>query len=205
MDTLNHIVNKYNIDLSKKSPHELLIGRFKDLPRLFHELGFKEGAEIGVYRGAYSRYLLKYCPGLKLHMIDAWVPYSGYKDFEDNDLDTAMEAAAKNVEGFDAVLIKGWSTDKAVLDRFADESLDFVFIDGNHMYEYVVADIAAWSKKVRKGGIVFGHDFDDYTNHPRRWEEMTVIPAVEGWMRAHKIAPWFITTKNSNKCWLYVK
>jgi predicted O-methyltransferase YrrM len=42
---------------------------------------------------------------------------------------------------------------------FADKSLDFVFIDGDHAYESVCADIDAWLPKVKPGGLLAGHDY----------------------------------------------
>ena len=42
--------------------------------------------------------------------------------------------------------------------RFAEGSLDFVFIDGNHLYESVCADLFAWWPKIRRGGLFMGHD-----------------------------------------------
>src|SRR5262249_27042005 len=43
---------------------------------------------------------------------------------------------------------------------FPDESLDLVFIDGNHGYSHVKEDIQAWLPKVRPGGVLCGHDCD---------------------------------------------
>jgi hypothetical protein len=202
METLDYIVKKYNIDITQPSPISIPFGRFKDIPRLFNELGFKVGAEIGVFEGEYSRYLLKFIPKLKLYGIDLWDKYPTYKDFEKVTLQEAYKKALNNTKKYDCELIKEWSHE--AVKRFKDESLDFVFIDGNHAYEYVVQDIALWSKKVRKGGIVYGHDFDDYSTS-RRWREMNVINAVEGWVKSYKINPWFIFTRNRNKSWLYVK
>lgn len=202
METLKHIIAKYNIDLSKQSPFHIQCGRFMEIPKLFRGLGFKVGAEIGVLEGKYSTYLLKGVPGLKLYGVDAWEVYPGYVDYSPERMSQAQQNALERVKGFDCELIKGWSTE--VAPRFEDNSIDFVFIDGNHSYEHAVADIAAWSRKVRPGGIVYGHDFDDYSNH-RRWHEMNVINAVEGWMKSYRIHPWFVLEGNRNKSWMYVK
>lgn len=202
MNTLDYLVEKYKIDLSQPSPIYVSMGRFKDIPRTFAELGFTKGAEIGVYEGAYSKNLLQRIPNLHLIGVDLWESYPGYKDFEKNDIVDAYNRAVKNVEGYDCELIKGWSDE--VVKTIPDNSLDFVFIDGNHNYEWCVWDIANWSKKVRSGGIIYGHDYDDYSNS-RRWKEMNVINAVDGWTKSYKINPWFVITNNRNKCWLYVK
>jgi predicted O-methyltransferase YrrM len=45
---------------------------------------------------------------------------------------------------------------------YADESLDFVFIDGSHDYESVCKDIDAWLPKVKPFGILAGHDYRHY-------------------------------------------
>jgi hypothetical protein len=202
METLDYMVKKFEIDLSKPSPIMIPIGRFKDIPRLFRELKFKKGAEIGIYRGSYSKILLRAIPGLHLTGVDLWDIYPGYKDFGKTDIKDAETEAREVVAPYNCTIIKDWS-DKAA-DQIEDGSLDFVFIDGNHNYEWCVWDIAKWSKKVRKGGIIYGHDYDDYSTH-RRWKEMQVVPAVNGWMEAKKISPWFVITNNKNKCWLYVQ
>lgn len=204
MDAVStRICAKYTVDQSAPLPWPLPIGRFKDVPRLFRELGYRVGAEIGVYRGEYSKWLLRGIPGLKLYGIDAWQVYGNYTDFTAADILDAYAIAQANVAPYNCELIRAWS-DEAV-QRFPDASLDFVFIDGNHAYEHVVRDIALWSVKVRPGGIIYGHDFDDYTKHPRRWREMQVQQAVSGWMAAYRIVPWFVLTRNRNQSWMYAK
>jgi len=43
---------------------------------------------------------------------------------------------------------------------FADKSIDFVFIDANHEYEYVSRDMRAWIPKIKTDGYIGGHDYD---------------------------------------------
>lgn len=43
---------------------------------------------------------------------------------------------------------------------YADNSLDFVFIDADHEYESVKEDIEAWLPKVKIGGTLAGHDYE---------------------------------------------
>ena len=141
---------------------------------------------------------------MHLYGVDIWQSYEGYKDFNSEDILDAYEEVKTLYSSFGdrATAIKGWSRD--IAPTVEDESLDFVFIDGNHAYEWVVEDLALWTPKVKKGGIVYGHDYDDYSD-TKRWDKMNVINAVDGWCKSYKINPYFVTTNNPNKCWLYVK
>ena len=69
------------------------------------------------------------------------------------------------------------------MDAVADvrnDSLDFVFIDADHKYTSVCEDIREWSKKVRRGGIVSGHDY-----YKTRGENLGVINAVNEYVAKH--------------------
>ncbi len=48
-----------------------------------------------------------------------------------------------------------------VSGEFPNQSLDLVFIDGDHRWKAVEADVRAWLPKVRLGGIIAGHDWDE--------------------------------------------
>lgn len=45
-----------------------------------------------------------------------------------------------------------------VANFFKDESIDIIFIDGNHSFEATYADLQAWYPKLKKSGVIFGHD-----------------------------------------------
>ena len=202
MDVLKHILTRYNITEEQKGPHYISAGRYKCLPNLFNELGFKTGAEVGVHRAQWSAKILRRVPGLKLFLIDLWEAYPGYKDFEKTTIVQSYKDAQDNTKGRDVIFMKEWSHIAA--DQFEDESLDFVYLDANHAYEFVVRDLAKWAPKVRKGGIVCGHDYDDYTGRKRQYD-MNVINAVNGWCDSYGIKHLFILTNNPNNSWMYVK
>lgn len=146
---INHRVGTSLSDYMKEIPQNR-----RDLARLFKGIG----AEIGVEKGLFSKYIAK--TSTKLYCIDVWKVHVGFGDHVTQDhLDSFLEQAKERMRSFNCEFIRKFSLD-AVKD-FADESLDFVYIDANHRYEDVRDDIREWSKKVKKGGIVSGHDYVD--------------------------------------------
>lgn len=101
--------------------------------------------EIGVRYGGTSFYLLNKFPDLKLYGIDTDISqfYSGeiqerYKDR--------------------LVAIQGMS--HTVTEMIPDNSVDIIFIDGDHSYEAVKKDIILYTPKLKDGGLLTGHDID---------------------------------------------
>jgi predicted O-methyltransferase YrrM len=207
MDTLARIADIWEIDLSRKSPIEIVnVGR-DNLAQLFCALGYRVGAEIGVLRGDYSEVMFKHNPGLRLHLIDPYAQYSE-NGRAVNMTEVMLETRAR-LANYDAHFTREYSMD--VIDDFADGGLDFVYIDGNHSWPNITQDIYWWARKVRPGGIVAGHD---YYKSTRPTSQFHVIEAVNGYTSAYKISPWFLLgTKAKNpgevrdKCrsWFWVK
>jgi len=128
------------------------VGR-DDLPKFLFESGCRVGVEVGVNLGEYG---IKLCEaGLKVYGIDPYVAYKAYKD--PKSYESHYEKALKNLAGLNYTIINKFSMD--ALADFEDESLDFVYIDGNHSLPYITADIFGWEPKIRKGGIISGHDY----------------------------------------------
>lgn len=189
MTTLDLILSKFKIDFNDKTkmPIEIPeIGR-NGLAKLFNELGFRSGAEIGVLEGEYSEILVKANPNLKLFSIDPWVPHRGYTDFTRKEtFAKALEKARTRLSQYNSEIVQKFSLD-AVRD-FPDESLDFVYIDSDHSFQSCTNDIVEWSKKVRQGGIISGHDYLKY----EKPTNIHVYEVVNGYTEAYNIRPWFV-------------
>ena len=160
-----------------------------DLPEFFIQMGFKVGAEIGVYKGEFSEKLAK--SGLKLYAIDPW---KNYKDFYNSRgqarMDFLYEHTQRVLAPYPNATIIRKSSMEAVED-FKDESLDFVYIDGNHEFRFIAEDLYEWAKKVKKGGIVSGHDyfFVKSGSNIDFWHVAYVLKAYVG---AFGIQNWYI-------------
>ncbi|HUV42443.1 MAG TPA: class I SAM-dependent methyltransferase [Patescibacteria group bacterium] len=183
-----------------------------DLPGFFKEMGYQIGAEIGVYKGWFSR---KFCKaGLKIYAIDYWTPYPGFDRVEDARVERQeylYHRAWKLLSRYEnATVVR--KTSMEALKNFENESLDFVYIDGNHILKYVAEDIDGWSKKVRKGGTIAGHDYihpEDFKKRkqPWAWENMQVKFAVDAYTQANRIKNWYVIGKDSDRCpsWFWIK
>lgn len=129
-----------------------------DLPQFFVDEGFKVGAEIGVWRGEFTEKFAKL--GLKMYAIDPWMELKDYKSdgkgFQASQ-DKCYEITKEVLAPYDCTIIRKESM--AALADVPNESLDFVYIDGNHWFRYVAEDICEWTKKVKPGGYVCGHDY----------------------------------------------
>ena len=70
-------------------------------------------------------------------------------------------SAVVSIEGYEdrAVMVRGSS--QVVSEMFEDDCFDFVYIDANHAYDFVIQDIELWYPKVKKGGgqILIKQDF----------------------------------------------
>jgi predicted O-methyltransferase YrrM len=172
------------------------------LPALFNYLGFKKGAEIGVMDGTHSLLYCQGIPGLELICVDSWVPFQTYRSGRVMKAPHVMdhplnyELAQKNLAGYNVTFMKMYSMD--AVKQIPENSLDFVYIDANHYYKYVMEDLIEWSKRVRSGGIVSGHDYCLANTGD-------VIPAVNEYVQNHGIKRWFLTDERRTKSYFWVK
>jgi hypothetical protein len=138
------------------------LDRNQQIPNVLNEIDAKVGVEIGVFKGQFSKTVLDQWQG-KLYMIDPWRPLGDeYEDASNHKNHTdAYERTMENIRGYEdrAIMIRSLAED--IVELFPDNSLDFIYIDANHAYEYVKQDIELWYPKLKKGGLFAGHDYLD--------------------------------------------
>lgn len=163
-------------------PYTARRGNRHTLGDVYRELGFTKGAEIGVHVGLYAKVILDKIPGLNLTCVDSWEANSRYSQTAQ---DGFYAETVKALAGYPGVKILRLTSMKA-LEHVEDGSLDFVFVDGNHEYNYVAPDIIFWAQKVRRGGIVAVHDY-------MRFYHSGVVQAVDAYTYCNRIDPWYLT------------
>jgi predicted O-methyltransferase YrrM len=120
------------------------------------------GVEIGTCRGESAYLLLEKCANLKkLYTIDPFTEFEDWNGTVPVDvLEKQKAIAIQNLKEWGDRIEMVFEKSENVASRFEDESLDFVYIDGDHSYEGVMKDLTLYYPKVKKGGYLAGHDFD---------------------------------------------
>lgn len=131
-------------------------------------------AELGIAEGFFSSDILRWENTGLLYMVDAWerIAYqsgdgSSPQEWHDKNYNAAMERV--KFAGDRVKVLRGLTS--AMSEKVEDESLDMVYLDACHTYECVMEDLAKWFPKVKKGGIVAGHDYKNkaYGVYPAVW------------------------------------
>lgn len=150
----------------------------KRLMQMFGEWGLKKGAEIGVDGGTFADYMFKVIPGLELIGVDPWAR------------DRGKRQQAWKLLGDRKEWTRFHMTSEEAAPQVPDGSLDFIYVDGDHRFDFVMLDLILWGRKVRDGGVVAGHDY-------YRFRQGGVVPAVDVYSRQHYIQHWFLTDERT--------
>jgi hypothetical protein len=148
------------------------------------------GMEIGVWKGDFSARILAVTKPKKLHLVDPWKAatdpvYSkalyGPGQVTQADMDRICEAVrGRFSKAAEVEFHRGTLAD--IAPGIADGSLDFAYVDGDHSYAGVTADLNGVLSKVRSGGLICG---DDYAlGH---WWGDGVVRAVHEFIAANKM------------------
>ena len=176
-------------------PYEIPNSTRLKFPSFFKELGLKKGVEIGTYKAEYTVEFAK--EGLEIYTVDPWIISRDYTNPRGQArLGFQYEHSKRVLTPYpNAHVIRKTSMD--AVEDFPDESLDFVYIDGNHIFKNVAEDLWEWSRKVRKGGIVAGHDYLPPTPH-RPFSVCHVRPVLDAFVEIYEIKNYWITSGRTN-------
>lgn len=142
-------------------------GIFSDI---INKYNYKNAAEVGIGYGTHAKQILKETTLDKLYLIDPMKFYPN-DDFARDVMNTTPTITGNQFDDLYLSInnyLKDYNTrytwfrkesTHILDDEIMDKSLDCVFIDGNHEYEYVFNDLQFWYKKVRDGGQILGDDY----------------------------------------------
>ena len=124
----------------------------------------KRFAEIGVARCALAKEVLQNTDLEYYAAVDPWKVYSGrgagtlarlkqeqWETWFQNALELGKEHSNLHIFRMESV---------QAAEQFKNGFFDMIFIDADHSYEAVRSDIFAWMPKIKKGGIISGHDYN---------------------------------------------
>jgi predicted O-methyltransferase YrrM len=142
------------------------------LRHLIEKNNFKTMAEVGVRDGRTTFHLLDHCPELTIYAIDMSIKEFFNKEVANRYKNRLIAIEAKS---------------ELAADQIADNSLDLVFIDANHSYDYVKKDIIKYTPKLKENGLLTGHDID----YPG------VNQAVNEMIKQYDVGPNYVWIKNN--------
>lgn len=143
--------------------------------------------EVGVQRGCYAEQILQLGQPACLHLIDPWhpQPVGVYVD-SGNVTDEKFAVMYREVEDRfrEHTHVQLWRMlSQDAVKRFEDNSVDFVYLDGNHRVKYVLQDLRAWWRKLKPGGWLCGHDYRARTtSHKGKHIVLEVGAALKSWL-----------------------
>ena len=127
-------------------------------------------AEVGVWQGAFSKQLLDRLEPVRLHLVDPWafVPqyneswYGGSVAQSQDDMDAIFQGVrdrfASEIGVGRVILHRLTSSDAAA--SIGARWFDAVYIDGDHTYDAVRADLHAWAPLLKSDGVLAGDDYE---------------------------------------------
>lgn len=120
--------------------------------------------EVGSWLGQSASYMgveiLNSGKNIRFDCVDTW---GGSKEHGPVDKEDLFYRFLNNIKPVRQVINPVIGESVKIAKQYQDLSLDFVFLDASHEYEDVLADLNAWYPKVRYGGVLAGHDYNDHS------------------------------------------
>ncbi len=174
-----------------------------DIPKLAKEDGV--GIEIGTQTGLFSEVILRNSKLFILYSLDCWKPQKNYSDI----------ANRGNLRNFyykfkTKMRLKKFGMRSRIIQAFSNEipekydylkDMDFVYIDGDHTYGGCKLDLEIWYPRVKKGGILSGHDY--FNGNIKECKDCGVKKAVDEMVEKYNLK--LNLTEDYPKSWCVVK
>jgi hypothetical protein len=177
-----------------------------DLPKLLTELGYTGwGVEVGVWRGDFSARILTGWNG-SMYGVDSWCVHpQGYRDLRNQDQQAQEEhyqQTLKTMFPFGNRYQVMRMSSVVAAEKTWDGSLDWIYLDANHHYDFVKADLEAWYPKIHVGGLLSGHD---YLNGDACNTDFGVKQAVEEFVEKLSYKPQIYVIAEDWPSWYFLK
>lgn len=148
--------------------------------------------EVGSWKGKSASYLAVEIHNsgkkIRLDCVDTWLGSTEHQNDEYVKSDTLYNLFLTNIEPVKHIINPVRMDSCEAYKLYQDESIDAIFIDAAHDYDSVKKDIVRWLNKVKRGGILAGHDYTTY------WPG--VVAAVNEILGKSNIL-------EKNQCWVY--
>jgi hypothetical protein len=174
---------------------------------LLNKLGLTGNAvEIGVGHGDFSKALLDTWKGHKIYLVDPWKHIrEGYIDIanvSNKEQEKALAECKAKLEVYENRYEIIRATSEEAVIKFSDGFFDFVYIDANHAFKHVEQDIKLWYPKVKKGGVLAGHDYVPDTLN--KYGLFGVKSAVDNFAKQYNYKV-ELTTLDDSPSWFIIK
>lgn len=153
------------------------------------------GIEIGVNDGKNAKNILESINIKRLYLIDPYVPYN--EDGKIMDYTNIEKIMRKTLAPYRKFIKFIKYTSENAASKIPDNSVDFVYIDGNHSYEYVKKDLELYYPKLKSKGIMGGHDFTP--------ETLGVVKAVTEFIEKNDIKKLMSKKHSTERDWWFIK
>jgi len=135
----------------------------REIIEIVDRLNYTVGVEVGVQKGLFAKDVLSIWKNCKVYnLVDIWKQQTNYEDkanVNDQIQEENYQTTRENVAEFKDVPQFFRNDSLTAAKHFANESVDFVYLDARHDYCGVKEDLEAWYPKLKVGGMIAGHDF----------------------------------------------
>lgn len=125
------------------------------------------GLEIGVWKGDFSDLVLSLKSLNKYYLLDPWQLQTNYENrwyggshpkFRSINMDEIYSSVVKRFANYNEItIIRDYSENAK--KYIQDNELDWIYIDGNHSYQYVLKDLLIARDLVKPGGWILCDDY----------------------------------------------